>query len=244
MNNIIYASWPAPKTVTALTTTRQEGCSQGEFKSFNLALHVSDNPQSVGKNRALLRRSLRLPSEPLWLKQQHTSIVIPPQAYTKDKIADGIYTNHSNIICAVLTADCLPILLCNRDGTEIAALHAGWRGLLQGIIEAGIKKFKSNPRDILVWLGPAIGPSKFEVSKDLLTKFINSDPKTDKAFSPINNSDKWLANIYQLAKQKLINLGINNIYGGDFCTYSSEELFFSYRRDGQTGRMSSIIWKT
>lgn len=238
----ILPNWPTPKNVKALTTTRENGVSAAPYDSFNLAVHVGDDPKNVRTNREKLINTLNLTSEPVWLNQTHSKKVIElNENCLKD--ADGSYVNVKNIpspICAVLTADCLPILICNKQGTEIAALHAGWRGLFNGIIESGLSKFKSSPDDLFVWFGPAIGPNVFEVGEEVREQFVTLDRTLAPAFKP--KKEKYLMNIYLIAKKKLNALGVNNIYGGDLCTYSDEKRFFSYRRNNPTGRMASLIW--
>jgi len=271
----IQPNWPAPSNVKAYTSTRQNGFSKPPFSSFNLATHVGDEIQAVAKNRIKLHHDLLLPSNPHWLCQEHATQVIALSCNVcgnikSDKnlyhggvsdglvtpLADASYTSDSNTICAILTADCLPILLCNRRGTVVAAIHAGWRGLAAGIIEKTISTISydhTDNKDLLVWLGPAIGPTAFVVGVNVFETFVAHNSQARTAFQKITNtkddsSNKWLANIYLLAKQRLIACDIseNQIYGADFCTYSDEDLFFSYRRDqinhGSTGRMASLIW--
>jgi len=240
VENFIKPNWPAAKTVHAFTTTRQNGYSKSPYNAFNLASHVKDDIKSVIANRKLLKQQLNLPNEPTWLNQRHENIVIDasePSTYE----ADGAYTNQKDVICTVLTADCLPILLCNSEGTEIAALHAGWRGLTKNIIESGIKKFINKPQSILAWLGPAIDPEAFEVGETVRKQFLEFDPQTKPAFKQ-SQQNKWKMNIYKIAEQQLLNLGVTKIFSSNLCTYTNEKLFYSYRRNNQTGRMASLIW--
>lgn len=238
----IQPNWPAPKNIKALTTTRENGVSAAPYDSFNLANDIGDDPKNVRANRDKLINTLNLTSEPVWLKQIHSNKVIDlNKNHLKD--ADGSYVAVKNIpspICAITTADCLPILICNKQGTEIAALHAGWRGLFNGIIESGLSKFKSCSKDLLVWFGPAIGPNVFEVGEEVREQFIHLDENLKEAFKA--KKEKYLMNIYLIAKKKLNAMGVHNIYGGDLCTYSDEKRFFSYRRNNPTGRMASLIW--
>lgn len=234
-------NWPAPATVRALSTTRQDGHSQSPFDEFNLATHVDDEPESVIKNRDLLIAQNQLPSSPLWLTQTHSTTVINADNWLADIEADACYSNTSNQICIVMTADCLPVLVCNRQGTEVAAIHAGWRGLANGIIASTLTQFQSDREELLVWLGPAIGPEAFEVGQDVFECFTKNTPETKAAFKANDNS-RYLADIYQLARQQLSSLSIEQVFGGEHCTVTDQDRFFSYRRDGQTGRMASMIW--
>lgn len=244
LSNYILPNWPAPKTIHSITTTRLGGVSQGPYASFNVGMRSGDQPEHVDKNRRLLQNNLKLPSQPLWLKQTHSNFVLSVDDYQTDQEADGLYANTLGQVCAVMTADCLPILLCNQAGTEIAALHAGWRGLAFGVVENGLQHFQDAPEKLLAWLGPAIGPEKFEVGAEVREAFLNNNQANELAFIPLGH-DKWLANLYMLAKQRLIQLGVTAIYGGDYCTFTDQKRFYSYRRDGQhTGRMASLIWLT
>jgi len=236
--------WPAPAQIRALVTTRQGGCSIAPYASFNLADHVGDNTEDVLKNRAKLRQDLNLKNEPFWLKQTHSTKVICldklPFGVVPD--ADASFTTEPNRVCVVLTADCLPILLCSRDGGLVVAIHAGWQGLAKGIIEATLESLPIEPEKLLAWFGPAIGPEAFIVQDDVRQQFLDYDTKAAAAFRNVSNNS-YLANIYLLARQRLEKYGINEIYGGDLCTFSDKERFFSYRRDkGLTGRMASLIW--
>ena len=223
----ISPNWPAPANIKAFTTTRQS---------------IGDIDLKHPKERQSLTRLFALPEEPIWINQVHSAIAIEALPENQDKTADALFTNKPNHLCAVLTADCLPILICNRQGTHIAAIHAGWRGLANGIVEQTLEQLPIAGQDLLVWLGPAIGPGKFEVGSDVLEAFTHHDPEASRAFAPQPGA-KWLADLYQLARLRLHKYGINEIYGGNFCTHSQSDLFFSYRRDqGKTGRMASIIW--
>lgn len=243
-SSYIKPQWPAPTNVVAFCTTRLGGFSNGSYASFNLATHVGDEPHNVQQNRKKLVHDWALPKEPFWLEQTHSNVVIQAKA-TKQKIqpqADAVYTRKSDVVCAVLTADCLPILLCNKEGNQVAAIHAGWKGLASGIVENTIATSKFIPEQTLVWLGPAIGPKAFTVGTDVYKAFTEQDPATAEAFVRIAEK-KWHANIYKLATLRLRALGIINVYGSNFCTYTDHRLFFSYRRDGEkTGRMASVIY--
>ncbi len=220
-NHYLRPYWPAPQNIRAVTTTKH--C--GNMLNTNM--------------RKELAQDLQLPNEPIWLEQVHENTVICADS-PKSIIADASYTSKPNIICVVRTADCLPILLCNKNGTEVAAIHGGWRSLSKNIIENTIKSLKTKPKDLLVWLGPAIGPEHFEVGEDVY----NSFSEYHSAFMPTQDQH-WQTNIYEIAKQILQKCKINgkNIYGGHFCTYTEEQTFYSYRRDGKTtGRMASLIW--
>ncbi len=238
MLNFITPNWPAPTNVKAYTTTRKAGCSQEPYSSFNLATHVGDDIQSVMTNRATLRKSLQLPSEPIWLEQTHSIKTINAIPTNIDCQADASFSNTTDQVCVVLTADCMPVLFCNQEGTKVAAIHAGWRGLANGILEEVLQHFTT---DVLVWLGPAIGLQKFEVGTEVYEIFTDFLPHATEAFKPTDNKH-WLADLYLLARQRLANQGITSVFGGNFCTYSEPELFYSYRRDKVTGRMASLIW--
>lgn len=239
----IVPDWPAPPSVRAGITTRHGGVSLPPYATLNLGDHVGDKPEAVRENRQRLRRQQQLPSEPVWLRQVHGVTVVDAATAHEAPEADASFTTHANIVCAVMTADCLPLLLCNRRGSVVAAAHAGWRGLLDGVIEATVLRMNVAADDLLVWLGPAIGPDAFEVGDEVRDAFIAHDAAASAAFKPSANG-RWLANIYQLARQRLGRLGVTAIYGGQCCTWSDAERFYSYRREGVTGRMASLIWRT
>lgn len=241
----VYPNWQAPPNIKALTTVRTGGVSLPPFNSFNLGDHVCDDPEAVQQNRILLVDKFGLPHSPFFLTQTHSTKVIElPFTETNVEVeADAVYTQQANQVCLVMTADCLPILFCNKKGTEVAAAHAGWRGLCAGILEETVTKFKTPTSDIIAWLGPAIGPTAFQVGEEVLEQFCTFDPNAKLAFTPdITTSGKFLGNLYQLATQRLNKLGITDISGGTHCTYTEHDKFFSYRRDKQTGRMASLIW--
>lgn len=239
----IYPEWPAPENVRSVVTTRRGGVSQPPYDSFNLAHHVEDEISAVLQNRELLMESLQLPSSPVWLEQVHGVQVIDAAQALHNPQADAAFTSVKNKVCTVMTADCLPLLICNKQGTQVAAAHAGWRGLHAGVIEATLDSFPEAPQDLLVWLGPAIGPDAFEVGEEVRDAFLQDMPEADACFRA-SSPRHWLANIYQLARLRLQRYGIESIYGGNFCTYRDRERFYSYRRDGKTGRMASLIWRT
>lgn len=239
----IQPNWPAPKNICAIQTTRQGGFSQAPYDSFNLAMHVGDDAMTVAKNRQLLNP--HLPTEPVWVNQVHGITVLDAAKSSCLENADASFSRQKNVVCVTMTADCLPLLLCDNKGTVVAAAHAGWRGLCDGVIEATIKKMAVPPADILVWLGPAIGPESFEVGEDVRQAFLAHDTQAEKAFKKLN-AEKWLCDLYALAKQRLNAIGIQQVYGAsineNFCTFQQQDQFFSFRRDKTTGRMASLIW--
>ena len=235
----IVPDWPAPARVKAFITTRSGGVSSGPFQSLNLGDHVGDVPGDVAANRAKL--SGYLPSTPVWLRQVHGTNVVAAESAESGVEADSAHTATPGIVCAILTADCLPVLICDRNGSQIAAVHAGWRGLSQSVIERTIEAMRVPTEELLVFLGPAIGPTRYEVGDDVREVFIRDDENAVTAFLP-NTNGKWLANLYELAQLRLRRLGVEDIYGGDCCTFNDAERFYSYRRDGQTGRMAALIW--
>lgn len=252
INHWLTPDWPAPANIHAATTLRTGGVSCGVYTSLNPAMHVGDGADLVKQNRQLIKHMLGLPSEPVWLEQIHSNRAIqavnpPYPPFAKGgrgdlQQADASYTAEPGIVCAVLTADCLPLLVCSADGSQLAAIHAGWRGLLAGVIGNTLSAMQIPP-DPLVWLGPAIGPDCFEVGAEVRDAFLEKSPAFKTAFKQQSN-DKWLADIYQLARIDLTMLGIDKIYGGGFCTVTEHERFYSYRRDKQTGRMATLIWRT
>lgn len=234
--------WPAPCQVKALTTVRAGGTSLSPYSSFNLASHVGDDPSAVFENRSLLKNTACLPEEPLWLTQTHGIKVVDVNNSQPFVEADASVAFSANQVCAVLTADCLPILLCNKAGTAVSAIHAGWRGLAAGIIESSIDTLLARDiqtSELLAWLGPAIGPLAFEVKSDVLDAFKGF--VSEETFQP-QGDDRFLANIYNLARKRLEALGVRQIFGGNFCTYRDEARFYSFRRSGVTGRMATLIW--
>jgi len=245
MTDFIIPDWPAPANVHALQTTRHGGISLPPYDSFNLGSHVQDDPLHVAHNRQLL--SQFVPSEPVWLNQVHGITVV--DAANTDCIpdADASFTVRPNIVCVIMTADCLPVLLCDKAGTVVASIHAGWRSLCDGIIEQTVQKMPVDATQLMAWLGPAIGPDAFEVGGEVRAQFIERDASAEAAFKP-QGGDKWLGNIYQLATQRLNRANISQIYGAGhpetYCTFNDKQRFFSYRRDNLTGRMATLIWLT
>lgn len=239
MAEVFAPVWPAPRRVGALQTMRGGGCSPAPWGSFNLGDHVGDAPERVAENRKRLRAIL--PNEPFWLQQVHGNVAVDAEKHWGLVAADASFTRRAGTVCAVLTADCLPVLLCDRAGTVVAAAHAGWRGLLAGILEQALDSMGVHPSEVLAWLGPAIGPLSFEVGVEVREAFCAESTLSQTAFSP-SGSGKWLADIYLLARHRLERCGVSSIYGGEACTVSEKSRFFSYRRDGVTGRMASLIW--
>lgn len=236
----IIPDWPAPANVRALQTTRVGGVSQAPYASLNLGMHVGDNPTSVAANRALL--ASLLPSEPAWLNQVHGTDIIDTAGMQTQPNADASFSRIPGNVCAIMTADCLPVLFCDRTGSVVAGAHAGWRGLCNGVLEATLAAMQVAPAEIMAWLGPAIGPDAFEVGGEVRDAFIAHDPQASAAFKPGAADGKWLADIYLLARQRLNTAGVTAIYGGGLCTVSDSTRFFSYRREQITGRMASLIW--
>lgn len=237
----IFPDWPAPANVKALTTTRVGGLSRGLYASFNLGDHVGDDPDAVRRNRARLREALALSSEPRWLRQVHGVTVVDAASADANTTADGAWTDRAGVVCAVLTADCLPVFLCNRQGTKVALLHAGWRGLAAGVIEAGLQALATPGAELLAWLGPAIGPDSYEVGDAVRDAFLAQDADAVACFRA-QGAGQWRADLYALARRRLRAQGVNAIHDGHFCTVRDPERFYSYRRDGVTGRMASLIW--
>jgi YfiH family protein len=241
VKHFIKPNWPAPSHIKAYTTLRTGGVSLPPYQGFNLAEHVGDDSFHVQTNRKLLNSMLSLPNEPIWLEQTHSTQVLSAIPENRGKEADAAFTREAQQICIVLTADCLPLLVCDREGKSVAAIHAGWRGLAHGVIENTLAAMNLSPKNLLVWLGPAIGPTVYEVGDEVRQLFIEKDPRAEMCFMP-SPHQRWLANMYDLARQRLQSYGIENIYGGDYCTYLDKDQFYSYRRDGQTGRMASLIY--
>jgi hypothetical protein len=238
--DLIRPDWPAPDNIIALQTTRRGGVSQGGYASLNLARHVGDDPQRVATNRARLVDVCKLPQEPSWLEQTHSTRAINLDS-DASRDGDAAFTCRIGQIAVVMTADCLPVLFCARDGSEVAAAHAGWRGLAGGILEQTIEHMHSRPEQLLVWLGPAIGPLEFEVGAEVREVFVTDFADSDGAFVE-NRPGHFLADLYQLARLRLRRAGITAILGGDHCTYREAPRFFSYRRERTCGRQASLIY--
>lgn len=243
MIEIIKPDWPAPTSVHACTTLRMGGYSEAPFNALNMSVNAGDNLENVLSNRFLVMEALSLPSEPTWLKQVHDNRVICLDGFNDSNEADGSFAKTPNKVCVVLTADCLPVLITNRSGSFVCALHAGWRGLARGIIAQAIKALKRGDDELLVWLGPAIGPKAFEVGPEVRDEFLQLDPDLNSAFTQ-SVGDRWLADIYAIARTQLTKLGIDQIYSGNYCTYSDPKRFYSYRRDKIKAAMASMIWMT
>lgn len=237
---LIIPDWPAPAKVKACASTRLGGYSRAPYEGLNLGVHVGDDWIVVEKNRQLLAAQAAMPSLPVWLNQTHSTLVtelLAPASKTQD--ADGAFTRQRNVVCSAMTADCLPILLTNREGTQVAAVHAGWRGLAGGIVENALAEFDS---EVMAWLGPAIGPREFEVGQDVLEAFTAFDPLAAEAFTPREQAGKWLADMAMLATQRLNKAGVSQVYQSGLCTVEDPQRFYSYRRDGITGRQATFIW--
>ena len=263
--DILTPDWPAPVTVQSAITTRVGGFSCKPWDSLNLAFHVGDDTQRVAQNWAQLARQLKLPPSPQLLNQVHGTDLVEALCERQVPTADGCFSHQRGQACVVMTADCLPILLCNTAGNEVAAVHAGWRGLAAGIVSHAISYFSSPPNQLMAYLGPAISQKHFEVGAEVRQAFLsdsfhrNSTSKVTNCFSKSegdshqgdfcegephvdSRADKWMADLYGLARIALNEAGVDQVYGGDFCTYEDTRRFYSYRRDGQTGRMASLIW--
>jgi YfiH family protein len=242
----LIPDWPASAHVRAFSTTRAGGVSRPPYDSMNPASHVGDDPAAVAENRRILMADL--PAEPLWLNQVHGNAVVERADGLEPPCADAAIAHEAGKVCVVMTADCLPVLFTDLAGSVVAAAHAGWRGLARGILEETVAAMKVPPEKIMVWLGPAIGPEAFEVGEEVREAFISQHRLAAVAFRPALPGTldevprKWLADIYALARIRLSDIGVAQFYGGAHCTYSDPERFFSYRRDGATGRMASLIY--
>jgi YfiH family protein len=224
--------------VRSLITTRAGGVSSGQFASLNLSARVGDDPGCVARNRAILRGCL--PSEPAWMKQVHGTAVLDASRAPSETEADAAVTQLSGVVCAVMTADCLPVLLSERSGRAVGIAHAGWRGLAGGVLEKAVRAMGSPPADLIAYIGPGIGPRRYEVGDDVRGVFLDDDAGAASAFTPLG-AGKHLADLYALARRRLALAGVAGVFGGGFCT-ASDERFFSFRRDRATGRMASLIW--
>ena len=253
MSTLAYqVDWPAPARVKAWVSTRAGGISRAPYSTLNLGTHVGDEPDAVAANRRRLAASLGLPAEPNWLTQVHGHRVVDLDEQWSGP-ADGAVTGRTGVVCAVLTADCLPVLLADSSGSRVGIAHAGWRGLASGVLQAAVAAMKTPPGELLVWLGPAIGPDAYEVGDDVRTAFVDVDANANAdadagadadaamAFRP-NERGRWQADLYALARMHLQQLGVTSIHGGGSCTYGEPERFFSHRREAPCGRMASLIW--
>lgn len=246
----IKPDWPVPAGIVALSTTREGGFSKSVYAGLNLGRHVGDDPGSVNRNRDALLATLPRGTTLQWLEQVHGCKVIEANQTQGTPTADASWASASGVGCAVMTADCLPVLFCSKDGNKIAAAHAGWRGLNQGVLEVTARALSASPADLLVWLGPAIGPQAFEVGAEVREQFLcasttSTQDDISRCFreNTLNPGFYW-ADLYALARVRLAAVGISDIYGGGLCTFSDANRFYSYRRDGQTGRMATVILKT
>jgi len=237
----IVPDWPAPPAVHAVSTTRSGGVSVAPYASMNPADHVGDAEVAVARNRELLVRELALPAAPRWLRQVHGTVTVDAARVGGVPEADASWTNSAGVVCVVLTADCLPVLLCDQAGTCVAAIHAGWRGLAAGVIEQAVAGLPARPERLLAWLGPAIGPAAYVVGDEVHAAFTARDPAATVAFLPATDGG-WHADLYRLARLRLHALGVSQVSGGGWCTASDAERFFSFRRDGACGRMATLVW--
>ena len=244
MSDILRPDWPVPANIHAFTTTRLgPGVSELPFYRFNLGARCGDAPAAVRANREALRREYGLPGEPLWLHQVHGIEVVSDDGMRgSDPLADAAVTTQSASVLAVLTADCLPVLFCNTSGTEVAAAHAGWRGLAAGMLEATVTAMRSAPHELMAWLGPAAGPQRYEVGEDVRQAFLAADAAAVSAFTP-TRPGHFLIDMPAIARQRLAACGVTQVYGGEHCTLTDIR-FYSHRREQRTGRMASLIWMT
>jgi YfiH family protein len=237
----LVPGWPVPARVRAAMTTRTGGVSEGPYASFNLATHVGDEPALVAENRRRLREALGLPAEPAWLEQVHgTGLAVLP-ATEQELVADAAVTFTRGQVCAVLAADCLPVFLASRTGDRIGIAHAGWRGLAAGVVEATLAALGCDPRDVVAWLGPSIGPRAFEVGDEVRDAFLAQDGGAAAQFHR-GRPGRWLADLPGLARSRLAVAGVTAVSGGDLCTHADPSRFYSFRRDGATGRMAALAW--
>jgi len=247
---IIRPQWPAPANVVAFSTTRPGGFSTGIYAGLNIATHVDDDLNTVIRNRQLLAAQLPANSRIQWLKQVHDCEVVEATDCSDEPCADASWASSSDVACAVMTADCLPVLFCAKGGEAVAAAHAGWRGLAAGVLEATVAAMPAAPARIMAWLGPAIGPNAFEVGAEVREQFLSQSSQEARQgvsqcfVAATNKPDFYLADLYTLARIRLKAAGIGGVYGGDLCTFNDSHRFYSYRRDGETGRMATVIVST
>ena len=239
MSPWLTPDWPIPANVRACVTTRAGGVSLEPFDSFNLGDHVGDDPAAVAENRH--RLTAELGCQPAWLSQVHGIDVVEADPSVVST-ADASWSATRGIACTIMTADCLPALFCDRAGTRVGAAHAGWRGLAGGVLEATVDAMGVVPAELLVWLGPSIGPQAFEVGPEVREAFLKDHAEAERAFLPSANAGKYMADIYELARIRLAVKGVTAVYGGDFCTFTDTEDFYSYRRNACTGRLASLVW--
>ena len=256
---LLVADWPAPGNIRAFTTLRSgPGISQAPFDRFNFGANSGDAPAAVAENRRRLIEVAELPEGPRWLQQVHgtavadVDLLLPASGEKVPKadegqphqapIADASRTSRTDTVLAILTADCLPVLFCDAQGSEIAAAHAGWRGLAAGVLEATVRAMRSSPTELLAWLGPAAGPQAYEIGEEVYAAFLAHDPRAQSAFAA-TRPGHWRVDLYALARQRLADAGVTRIYGGGLCTISDPRHYYSHRRDQRTGRMASLIWR-
>jgi YfiH family protein len=241
---ILTPEWPVPPKVHAAFTLRSGGVSTAPFDSLNVGTHVGDEAAAVTENRRRVRAQLRLPEEPAWMEQVHGIEVIDLDVYRPAAgiAADAAITRRAGPVCAVQVADCLPVLLAARDGSAVAAAHAGWRGLAAGVLEATVRRLEVNPGGLIAWLGPAIGQAHFEVGEDVRSAFFGPDAAAANAFVA-NARGRWQCDLAGLARRRLTMLGVTAVFGGEWCTYANASRFFSFRRDGRCGRMAALVWR-
>ncbi|PTQ03051.1 peptidoglycan editing factor PgeF [Vibrio sp. ZF 223] len=243
--SLIIPNWNAPNNVKAFASTRLGGFSTGAYQGLNLGTHVGDDASLVENNRTWLKQQANMPATPVWLNQTHSTDVVTVLQPTADILdADGAFTTAKGVVCSAMTADCLPVILTDTKGTQVAAVHAGWRGLAGGILENAVAKFSKldSENKIIAWLGPAIGKQAFEVGDDVLEAFVSFDPQAKLAFKAKPEQGKWLANMSQLATQRLNKVDVTSVIDSNLCTFADADAFYSYRRDGITGRQATFIW--
>ena len=243
---VLVPDWPAPKAVHAAFTLRTGGVSAPPYDSLNIGAHVGDASEAVAENRRRVSAHLKLPAEPLWLEQVHGIEVLDLDAArllvsAAPPTADAAIARRTGNVCVMQVADCMPVLFASRDGSAVAAAHAGWRGLAAGVLEKAVARLAVAPGGLIAWLGPAIGPAHFEVGGEVRAAFLAHDAAAAGAFSP-NSRGRWQCDLAALARRRLERAGVSAVFGGDWCTYSDPLRFFSYRRDGQCGRMAALIW--
>lgn len=243
---VLRPAWPAPARVHAAFTLRAGGVSTGPYSTLNVGAHVGDDPVAVAENRRRVHRYLALPAEPAWVEQVHGTGVLeldPVGAPRSTAPADAVVSRSAGAVCVIQVADCLPVLFASRDGSAVAAAHAGWRGLAAGVLEATVRQLGIAPDALCAWLGPAIGVRHFEVGSEVRAAFLAGDPGAEAAFSR-NPRGRWQCDLVALARRRFAALGVGSVSGGEWCTYADARRFFSYRRDGQCGRMAALIWLT
>ncbi len=248
--SFIFPDWPAPASVRAAFTLRTGGISVPPYDTLNAGAHVGDAAEAVAENRRRIREQLRLPGEPVWLEQVHGIEVVElapgkgggaSAAVAAPPRADAVVTRNAGRVCAIQVADCMPVLFAARDGSAVGAAHAGWRGLAGGVLEETVRKLGVPPAGLVAWMGPAIGRAHFEVGGEVRDAFLSNDPGAGVVFD-LNSRGRWQCDLYALAKRRLAALGVGSVSGGEWCTYADASRFFSYRRDGQCGRMAALIW--